>query len=134
MSDNTIDNVAKIGIKFETDKASLKQVKEQFASEMKNIAKENSSIINNTVGKSLADTIKNANKQGGITQNVQQFKSYQQALSDLERKAANVYRQLQTLDKTDYQNKVRLNGELAKIREQYQALNKESANLVLKKL
>lgn len=128
MSDNTIDNVAKIGIKFETDKASLRQVKEQFASEMKNIAKENSSIINNTVGKSLADTIKNANKQGGITQNVQQFKSYQQALSDLERKAANVYRQLQTLDKTDYQNKVRLNGELAKIREQYQALNKESAN------
>ena len=128
MSDNTIDNVAKIGIKFETDKASLRQVKEQFTSEMKNIAKENSSIINNTIGKSLADTIKNANKQGGITQNVQQFKSYQQALSDLERKAANVYRQLQTLDKTDYQNKVRLNSELAKIREQYQALNKESAN------
>ena len=118
MSENTIDNVAKISVRFEADKASLRQVREHFSNEMQDIKKS----ANNT----LADTFKNFNKQAGFTKGVQQIKTYQQALNDIERKAAKVYHELQNLDATDYQNKARLNKELNTLREQYQKLNKES--------
>ena len=118
MAENTIDNVAKISIKFEADKASLRQVKEHFSNEMQDIKKS----ANNT----LADTFKSFNKPAGFVKGVQQIKTYQQALNDIERKAAKVYHELQSLDITDYQNKARLNKELNTLREQYQKLNKES--------
>lgn len=118
MAENTIDNVAKISIKFEADKASLRQVREHFSNEMQDIKKS----ANNT----LADTFKSFNKPAGFVKGVQQIKTYQQSLNDIERKAAKVYHELQSLDITDYQNKARLNKELNTLREQYQKLNKES--------